>query len=83
MPDARCVYTRHAQDQMARRGISKEAVEHILVSYHLRRPARVLNPESPAEIYIGAFNGRDLKVYVLRESNPFVVKSAVWDGPER
>lgn len=65
---------------MAERNIPEEAVHWVLAHYHTRRPAPQRG--SAAEIYIGEFEGRNLKVYVERGSDPPFVKTTVWEGDE-
>jgi hypothetical protein len=73
-------YTQHAIWQMHRRQISPQAVEAVLQGYHTSRPAPHRDGSLPAVIYTGEFQGRDLKVYVARDSNPTLVTTAVWEG---
>ena len=73
-------YTDHARRQMRRRQIPPEAVEMVLQAYHTSRPAPYREGAKPAVIYTGEFAGRHLKVYVERDSNPFLVTTAVWEG---
>jgi len=65
---------------MEQRGISEKAVEATLANYHTLRPAPIREGADPTVIYIGEHLGRDLKVYVVRDSNPPMVKTAVWQG---
>lgn len=73
-------YRDHAEDMLRERGIPREAVEWVLVHYHTRRPAPSRPPAGPTDILVGAFEGRELKVYVVRDSNPPIVKTSVWAG---
>jgi len=75
------VYRYHARQRMAERGITDEAVRVVLETYDTHRPARASRgATNPSEIYIGPYNGRRLKVYVERGSNPRAIKTAVWEG---
>lgn len=61
---------------MRQRHISEAAVAWVLEHYDLSRPApRGTAP--PATIYIGIFEGRELKVYVENGTNPMLVKTVV------
>lgn len=75
---APCTYTGHAREQMARRGISYDAVEYVLIHYTSRVPAQPRVNAKPAEIYMGTFQDRPLWVYVEIGSNPPKVKTAAW-----
>ncbi len=68
----------HARKMMAKRGIPEAAVDWVLEHYGNRRPAPVRPPARPAEILEGDFNGRELWVYIVRDSNPPIVKTAAW-----
>lgn len=72
--------TGHARFQARRRGIPDAAVSWVIEHYHTRRPAPPRDAALPADILIGVYNGRDLKVYVERGSDPPKVKTVVWDG---
>jgi hypothetical protein len=63
---------------MLRRGIPDDAVEHVLTHYDTRRPALPRVNAKPAEIYIGRYEGRSLKVYVEIGSTPPKVKTVAW-----
>lgn len=74
-------YIPYTYRRMAERGITEAQVEHVLEHYDVRRPAPPYhNGEKPSEIFIGECDGRRLKVYVERGSNPPFVKTAVWEG---
>ena len=64
-------YTRHAEAQMALRGISRAEVEEVLESYHTSYSDRKGNP-----IYIGHPGGRRIKVVVAKDSDPPLVIAA-------
>ena len=72
--------TDHARRRMAQRGISDAAVIAVLSQYHTSRPAPFRPGARPAIIYIGEYEGRDLKVYVVQESDPPIVTTAVWQA---
>lgn len=72
--------TKHAKWQMERRKIPREAIVHVLNNYQTSRPAPRREGAKPAIIYVGAYGGRDLKVYVVRESSPPEVTTVVWEG---
>ncbi len=85
MPDetvsrAERTITRHAREKMAERGVPEAAVDWVLEHYDLRRPAPVRYPGSPADILIGDWNGRRLKVYVLRGIEPPIITTTTWEG---
>jgi hypothetical protein len=65
---------------MRQRGIPKEAVEAVLQNYHTSRPAPRRSDEPASVIYIGYYQGRDLKVYVERDTDPPKIRTAVWEG---
>lgn len=65
---------------MRERGISEEAVEEVLANYDVQRPAQRRGDEPQSVIYEGTYQGRVLKVYVERDTNPQKVKTAVWEG---
>jgi hypothetical protein len=65
---------------MRQRGIPREAVEHVLDNPHTQRPAPHREGARPTVIYIGDFQGRNLKVYVRRNTNPMIVTTVVWQG---
>ncbi len=65
---------------MERRHIPLEAIVQVLENYHISRPAPHREGALPAVIYIGEYEGRNLKVYVVRESNPPSVSTVVWEG---
>jgi hypothetical protein len=65
---------------MRRRRIPDAAIEHVLASYHTRRPAPPRDAAKPADILVGDYEGRRLKVYVERGVDPPFVKTAVWEG---
>jgi hypothetical protein len=65
---------------MEERGIPEEAVDWVLQNYHSSRPAGPRRGSKPAVIYIGEWQGRDLRVYVERDSSPPFVKTVAWEG---
>lgn len=73
-----CTYTGHARQQMARRRVPEAAVEHVLLNFETRRPAQPRLDAKPAEIFIGQFRGRRLKVYVEIGTAPPKVKTVAW-----
>lgn len=72
----------YARRRMAERGIPEEAVRWVLERYHTRRPAPSRVRAQPAEILIGDYEGRALKVYIARNSYPPFVKTVVWEGED-
>jgi hypothetical protein len=60
---------------MAQRGVSNAAVSWVLDNYHTRRPAPHRPQAEPAEIFVGTYNGEEIKVYVGRDSDPMLVKT--------
>lgn len=65
---------------MEARGIPEEAVDWVLLNYTVSRPAGPRRGARPAIIYIGEYEGRALRVYVERDSNPPIVKTVAWEG---
>lgn len=82
--DPGIVYDGHARRQMQERRITEAQVESVLAAYHTSYPAEPL-PRRPERsiVYVGAVGGRDLKVYVLEESDPPYIKTVVWKGEEQ
>jgi len=64
---------------MRRRKVTDEAIDWVLQHHHTQRDARPLAKRKPAEIYIGEYQGRRLKVYVEKDTQPPKVKTAVWE----
>lgn len=77
---APAIYTGHAERRMRQRKIPREAVEVVLRNYHSSRPAPRHSNEPASVIYIGDYQGRTLKVYVERDSDPPRIRTAVWEG---
>ena len=73
-----CTYTGHAREQMVRRQVPDEAVEFILIHYDTHRPAQPRVHAKPAEIYIGTYQNRRLRVYVEIGTSPPKVKTVAW-----
>lgn len=73
-----CIYSWHAEEQMLRRAVSRDAVEYVLIHYHTHLPAQPRVNAKPAEIYIGEYGGRNLRVYVQIGTNPPFVKTVAW-----
>ncbi|MBI5949925.1 MAG: DUF4258 domain-containing protein [Chloroflexi bacterium] len=65
---------------MRARRISEDGVEYVLANYDTRRPAQPRVNAAPAEIYIGTYRGRRLRVYVEIDTDPPRVKTAAWEG---
>ena len=74
--------TAYARRRMRQRDISEAAIAHVLKNYVRKRPAPTRPSAPPAEIFIGLYRGRNLKVYVMRGSVPPLVTTVVWDGDE-
>ena len=70
--------TPYGQAKMNRRDISVAAVESVVADGYMR-PASLINGSDPVMIYEGDYEGRTLKVYVERGSDPPVVKTATWE----
>jgi hypothetical protein len=66
----------YARARMAERNVSQEAVEWVLEHYSIRRPAS--KKGSPAEILEGDYQGRVLKLWVKRDSDPPFIKTVAW-----
>ena len=73
-----CTYTGHAREQMRRRRVTAEGVEHVLANYDTHRPAQPRVGAKPADIYIGTYAGKRLKVYVEIGTSPPKVKTVAW-----
>ena len=71
--------TSHARQRMRRRGIPEAAVSAVLEYYHTSFPAGPRRGAEPAVVYIGTWEGRDLRVYVERDSDPPRVKTVAWE----
>ena len=71
--------TRHALARMRERGVPDEAVTRVLDAPMIQRPAGSRRGAPPADILIGLYEGRRLRVYVERNSSPPRVKSAAWE----
>jgi hypothetical protein len=63
---------------MIRRHVPDEAVEFVLTHYDTSFPATPRVNARPAEVYIGAYLGRRLKVYVEIGTTPPKVKTVAW-----
>ncbi len=57
-----------------------QAIVQVLDHYHTSRPAPRREGARPAIIYVGEYEGRNLKVYVVRDSDPPQVSTVVWEG---
>jgi hypothetical protein len=66
--------------QMRRRGVPAAAITWVIENYHTRRPAPPRDAALPAEILLGLYEGRALKVYVERGTSPPKVKTVVWEA---
>jgi hypothetical protein len=73
-------YTRHAKWRMRQRGIPEEAVEAVLEEHHTSYLATRRSDEPQTAIFVGEYQGRNLRVYVERDTTPIKVKTAVWEG---
>jgi hypothetical protein len=73
------VFHPHVYDRMYEKGIPEEAIYHVLGNYHTKRPAP-RGRARPADIYVGDYMGRNLKVYVARDTNPPLVTTVAWQG---
>lgn len=80
MADPVFTLTDHAQRRLRERDIPFAAVGQVLNSYHTSRPAPRREGPLPTVIYVGDYEGRNLKVYVVRDSNPPQVTTVVWEG---
>lgn len=68
----------HVRSRMELRGITTEAIDWVLANYHTQFPAAPRQGVKPAIIYQGTYDGRELQVYVQRDSHPPYVKTAAW-----
>lgn len=78
VPAIPCRFTGHAREQMAARNVPEAGVLHVLVHYHTHRPAQPRVNNRPSDIYIGDFEGKRLKIYVERDSDPLLIKTVAW-----
>ena len=69
----------YVRARMEQRGVPVEAVDFVLQNYHTARPAGPRRGSRPAIVYIGTWNGRNLRVYVERDSDPPFVKTVAWE----
>ena len=60
---------------MRQRGITEEAVDHVLANFHTSRPAS----SKDVVIYLDDWEGRALRVYVVRDSDPLLVMTVAWE----
>ncbi|MSQ30371.1 MAG: DUF4258 domain-containing protein [Dehalococcoidia bacterium] len=67
---ASLILTSHLRQRMRERGILKEAVRRALMNYHTQRPAGLRRGARAAVILVGVWDGRALRVYVERGSDP-------------
>lgn len=74
--------SRYVRWRMRVRGVTEEAIAHVVQYYDVRRPAQPRRGAPPAEVLEGAWLGRRLKVYVEQGTQPPRVKTVVWEGPE-
>ena len=75
----RRVIVPHARTRMEMRGIPEMAIDRVLEHYHTSRPAGPRPGAKPCVIYIGEWEGRDLRVYVERGSAPPRIMTAAWE----
>ncbi len=68
----------HVRQRMAQRGITEAAINWVLGHYHTRFPAAPQQGVRPAVILQGTFEGRELRVYVQRGTDPPYVKTVAW-----
>ena len=84
MPDggtpSRRVIVPHARMRMAQRGIPEQAIDWVLERYHTSRPAGPRLGAKPCQIYVGEWDGRNLRVYVEQGSAPPRIMTAAWEG---
>lgn len=64
---------------MQERGISEDSIRWALANYHTQRPAGTRRGAKPAIIFVGTWNGRNLRVYVERGSQPPRIMTAAWE----
>lgn len=80
--DVEFVIRPHARRRMLERRIPEAALAAVLSQPLERRPARRLTGSAAADLVIGEFEGRRLRIYVVPLAYPFIVRSAAWDEPE-
>lgn len=69
----------HVHQRMQERGISEDAIRWILANYHTQRPTGTRRGTKPAVIFVGAWGGRNLRVYVERGSQPPRIMTVAWE----
>lgn len=72
------LYTKHAEEMLAARGIDKKLVESCLVQPSKKLPAREGN-----HVYLKDFNTNTLKVIVAEERETLMVITVYWIAKDR
>lgn len=73
----------HLRRRMQQRSISHAQIMQALRAHTLTYPAGPLRGQpSDSIIYVAGVDGRELKVYVERDSSPPYVRTAVWKDEE-
>lgn len=76
-------YEEHARQRMRRRNVTEADVETVLGDYRISYPAEQLPGRAyRSVVYIGAVDGREIKVYVLEGSDPPHVMTVAVGGEE-
>ena len=70
----------HARKRQMERDVPREAKAYVLGNYHTSRPAPYRGRGTRTIIYIGEWEGRNLKVYVEEGSRPPRIKTVAWEG---
>ena len=65
--------------RMVERGVTEEAIDWVLENYHTSRPAGSRPGSKPSVIYVGDWEGRNLRIYVERDSDPPKIKTVAWE----
>lgn len=79
-PGERFLYTEHARDRMAQRGIAEEDVRATLEAPDRTRDALHRSQSSRSIIYLRRIGPHICKVYVEAGSRPMRVRTAAWHG---
>lgn len=74
----RIVYTKHAEEMLSVRNISKEMVESCLL-----QPTRVMQARENTRAYLKAFGVNNLKVIATEEQGTVIVVTVYWFAKNR
>lgn len=69
----------YVRGRMEERGVTEEMIQWVLANCHTQRPAGPRRGSKPAVIFVGEWEGRNLRVYVERGSDPRMIKTVAWE----